>query len=142
MENSFESILTDLQHFVEEPQPSVPRLITSGKNLANWADGRVKAISQILLNAVIIPRAEFELRLGRIQHQVESDITKGSVIKSLSYYFEDLDKMKEVVAQITQHYDSGLVASDLIKDMSGYAGANQERLGFVLVTIVESYIIQ
>lgn len=142
MENTFESILTDLQHFVEEPQPSIPRLITAGKNLAGWMDGRVKSISQILLNAVIIPRAEFELRLGRIQHQIESDITKGTVVKTLSYHFENLESMKEIITQITRHYESGLTAADVTKDMGGYGGPGQEKLGFLLVTIVESYIIQ
>ncbi|GGH73693.1 CRISPR/Cas system-associated endonuclease Cas3-HD [Filimonas zeae] len=142
MGNTFESILTDLQLFVEETQPSIPRVLTSGKNMANWSDGRLKAISQLVINAVIIPRSEFEMRLERIQHHIEGDLNRESVVKTLSYYFEDQSAMEEVIKQLTTYYKVQLNAADVIKDMSGYGGSGQETIGFLLITIVETHILQ
>jgi len=141
MGNTFESILTDLQLFVEETQPAIPRLLTSGKNMANWSDGRLKSISQLVVNAVIIPRSEFEMRLERIQHHIEGDL-RDSVVKTLSYYFEDQSAMEEVIRHISAYYKVQLNPADVIKDMSGYGGSGQETIGFLLITIVESHILQ
>ncbi|SIT25217.1 hypothetical protein SAMN05421788_106262 [Filimonas lacunae] len=142
MGNTFESILTDLKLFVEEPLPTISRVLTCGKNLTDWSDGRLKSISQILLNAVVIPRSEFELRLERIQHQIEADLNKESIVKTLSYYFDDAEAMKSVTIQLAKHYGSDLNPAEVVNDMTSYSGKSQETIGFLLVTIIESHILQ
>lgn len=136
-----EYLIAQIDKYLTTPRHVSERLITS-KLFSGWIQDRLKNDQQVLLQAIVAREGEMQNRINLINYQIQQEFNNLANVRILPFSCEDLEQLPILLTGLIKHFDSNLSSEDVIVKMLSHNTKAGDYTGYIIVTIVNTFIIE